>query len=68
MAGVRPYVLLPAPLLGQMRGGYLYHASPDIGILPAPEKVICTCQRHYHVVYFMVYNYLLAIIAFECEN
>lgn len=34
----RPYVLLLSPSLGQMRGGYLYYASPGISILPASVK------------------------------
>lgn len=34
----RPYVLLLSLSLGQMRGGCLYYASPDIGILPASGK------------------------------
>ena len=49
----RPYVLLLSLSLGQMRGGCLYYASPGISILPTPEKVICTCQRHCCVVYFI---------------
>lgn len=34
----RPYVLLLSLSLGQMRGGCLYYASPDISILPASGK------------------------------
>lgn len=63
MAGVRhraapyssfvPMYYSQLHMLGQMHGGYLYRASPDISILPASEKMICTCQRHCYVVYFI---------------